>query len=144
MLLERLHFRKYPLKPPQKAQDPQGIKLDAEFEQNYHLHFTCSISLVKAFYFFIFFSHFFFFFQYVSGAAPRSRHVWLCAKLPLSSPGPVTTQLSAPALIIILLPTNTAQLPLETLTPRLPQAGREREREKKPGQREISGEQQRQ
>lgn len=84
--------------------------------------------LLKWAFFFTYFSHFF---QHVSGAAPHSRHVWRRAKLPLSSPGPVTTQLSAPALIIILLPTNTAQLALETLTPRLPQAGREREREKK-------------
>lgn len=60
----------------------------------------------------------------------HSRRLWRGAKLPLSSPGPVTTQLSAPALIIILLPTNTAQLPLETPTTRLPQAAKNPGREK--------------
>jgi len=52
----------------------------------------------------------------------HSRHPWHGANLHLSSTGPITTQLSAPAPIIILLATNTAQLPLETLTPRPPQA----------------------
>lgn len=41
------------------------------------------------------------------------RRAWRDANLHLSSTGPITTQLSAPAPIIILLATNTAQLLLE-------------------------------
>lgn len=63
----------------------------------------------------------------------HSRHPWHDANLHISSTDPITTQLSAPAPIIILLATNATQLPLETLTPRPLQAVRNPGREKLAG-----------
>lgn len=115
-----------------------------EFEPSCLCHFTCFALLVKVLLFFSFI-YFILFFSFLPtcqcrSAAQRSRRPWRCARLPLSSPGPVSTRLSAPALIIILLPTNTAQLPLETLTPRLPQAasGKEKKEKKNPGREKLA------
>lgn len=70
----------------------------------------------------------------------HSEHPWRAARLHLSSPGPITTQLSAPAPIIILLATNTAQLPPETPHTRARRGLAKKAR----GEGEISGQQQQQ
>lgn len=65
------------------------------------------------------------------GAAQQATLSW--CQTPSLLNRPITTQLSAPAPIIILLATNTAQLPAETPTPGLPQAVKTQAREKLAG-----------
>lgn len=58
----------------------------------------------------------------LDGAAQRAPLSW--CQTPSLLNRPTTTKLSAPAPIIILLATNTAQLPAETPTPTLLQAAK--------------------